>query len=123
MNDPFKNGTLEKPVSDTQCYIDMDAPIQPAPMSVGKGLDLTVASKKDTFFKPGDPAINARNAAGPKGAMTMPGGNHGVSGGHSPSTAHDMQYAQEGNKKYAGKAVQGKVVRASGDSKLNKIYG
>jgi hypothetical protein len=121
MNDPFANKAFNKPNDKVENpMVDLDLPL--VPMNEGKGLDLTVASKKDSFFKKGDAGINADDAAGPKDAPTMPGGNPGIKG-FKASPGSQMQYAVEGNQEYAGVAVLGKVVHASGDKKVNKIYG
>lgn len=121
MNDPFANKAMVMPKDTPENPMDDFAPPLVA-MNEGKGLDLTVASKKDSFFQKGDAGINADNAAGPKGPATMPGGNPMISG-YTPSTDADMQYAVEGKDKYAGVGVVGKVVHASSDKKVNKIYG
>lgn len=90
-----------------------DLPMPLVPMNEGKGLDLTVASKKDSFFKRGDPAINADGASGPKGPLTMPGGNDMIAEGYKPSVGQHMQVAKEGTDSYTGNDVRGKVLKAA----------
>lgn len=119
MSNPLNrpNDSPENPLED------MSAPL--VPMNEGAGLSKTIASKKDTFFQKGDPEINSPDAAGPKGALTQPGGNDMIMAGMSPvaEPTAAMQFAKEGSDSYAGKETRGKVVHPSANEKLNKIYG
>lgn len=73
----------------------------------------TDAQKRDSFYQPGDPAINAKGAAGPKGPMTMPGGSDMVTPPLTDSLTSGMQHSRESGKDYEGKDTRGTVMKSS----------
>lgn len=80
----------------------------------------TLAEKRGSFFQPGDAAINADTAGGPKDDVTLPGGNSGIPG-VSPSLTNSMQFSRESGNDYSGKDTQGRVIHSAKTSTGN-IY-
>jgi hypothetical protein len=111
--------TADKPQDPTLVLSDNLVPHANVPPTTPR----TQADFKDSFFKPGDPAINAETAAGPKGPRTRPGGNDYLNDVLHPSATDDSgQCSFEGEDRFDGPMTRGKVRFGVGRSKLDNLY-